>query len=441
MEQEQLISIKAWFGDPNESHVVTHNWFDLLFGGLGKKDLMTCNGRIYSEMYMHLYTFMDMLSRAFAFQNKPLQEYLNIFNLLVDYFYALLKKEAIELVIFEDIPHDGGNYVLYCMAKAMGIPTLIVCQTMFPDRFFYVFDVEDFGRFDQVYEIEKMGELAGLQVKKQFEKDLFYMKEDTVTQRLQKKLEIVLNFSKWKEERLAVWHNSQRKYGGFLKGILQRTTKKLLEYQLDRDYVKNSQTSFNDNVDLTMNFVYFPLHMQPEMTTSALGGIYCDQLLAIERLVDWIPDDWYIYVKENPKQTSFMRGKYFFERLKLIPKVKAVSGTFDTYELIRHSRFVATITGTAGWEAISGGKNVVVFGKAWYYTLPGVFAFSTELSLQKVLDYQICHEELEKRVALLLKKTGRGLVNRDYLPMNPQYQQEENNQQLAAFFRYILARI
>ena len=43
----------------------------------------------------------------------------------------------------------------------------------------------------------------------------------------------------------------------------------------------------------------------------------------------------------------------------------------------------ATITGTVGWEAITGGKPVIIFGRAWYKTLTGVYTFSPELDLER----------------------------------------------------------
>src|SRR5690606_32290981 len=48
----------------------------------------------------------------------------------------------------------------------------------------------------------------------------------------------------------------------------------------------------------SQKFVYFPLHLQPEMTTSALGGIFEDQIFALSCLSSKIPVDWCILVKE-----------------------------------------------------------------------------------------------------------------------------------------------
>jgi hypothetical protein len=125
--------------------------------------------------------------------------------------------------------------------------------------------------------------------------------------------------------------------------------------------------------DPNKKYIYFPLHLQPEQTTDIYGGKYADQLLAIEELARALPADILIYVKENPKQTLYMRDPSFFRRLRDIPAVRYFSVEVSTYELTRRSLAVATISGTAGWEAIQMGKPVICFGYGWYRGLPGVF--------------------------------------------------------------------
>lgn len=89
-----------------------------------------------------------------------------------------------------------------------------------------------------------------------------------------------------------------------------------------------------------------------------LGGGYEDQFLALERVAQLLLEDWIIYVKENPIQTFYKCCPEFFLRLKNIRNARLVFPCTDTYDLIEHSQFVATITGTAGWEAVATGKNV-----------------------------------------------------------------------------------
>jgi hypothetical protein len=83
----------------------------------------------------------------------------------------------------------------------------------------------------------------------------------------------------------------------------------------------------------------------------------------------------------------------------------------DTYELLRKCRFAATITGTIGWESISGGKPVLIFGPgAWYRCLPGVILFTESFQVEDVLETDFEHEDLEEAMSRLLTRCGYGHV-------------------------------
>ena len=173
------------------------------------------------------------------------------------------------------------------------------------------------------------------------------------------------------------------------------------------------QQKFIDKINNAEKYVYFPLHLQPEMTTDTLGGIYYDQLLAIEKLRNILPDDWYIYVKENPKQTAYMRGLRFFERLSQIKNVRLLNKDVNTYDIMQDCQFVATITGTAGWEAITGGKPALVFGLALYRYLSGVSIYHDGITVKEILENNIDIVKLERQV-YALKYTAYDFYNSCY---------------------------
>ena len=176
------------------------------------------------------------------------------------------------------------------------------------------------------------------------------------------------------------------------------------------------------------------------MTTDVLGGKYVDQLLAIEKLRNMLPDDWYIYVKENPKQKLYMRGRYFFERLSLIANVVFVDRTIDTYKLMESAQFVSTITGTAAWEAITGGKNALIFGRVWFDHFPGIFRFEEIESIQEILQYRISHDDIQKETNKLRRKLIKGYYKQDTLTYGGIKPQKNNDLALLKFFKYIFTK-
>ena len=210
-----------------------------------------------------------------------------------------------------------------------------------------------------------------------------------------------------------------------------------LRYLRARRY-KNNLSAIITPVDYRKKYVYFPLHMQPELTTSALGGVFCDQVLALELLSKKIPKDWVIYTKENPKQTEYMRDDAFFARLKLIDNLRVTPWNENTFKLMEHSQFVATITGTAGWEAICGGKPVLIFGKTWYQNFEGVFQWHNTIDIHEVANCQIDHSKLEKDYNHLFSKLMTGVVDNGYIREVIDYDENKNSHNIVSFLTELI---
>ena len=131
--------------------------------------------------------------------------------------------------------------------------------------------------------------------------------------------------------------------------------------------------------DYSQPYIFFPLHYQPEQTTSPFGEYSVYQYLPIEMLARSLPAGWLIYVKEHYVTFSPFHGglkkrnREYYERLSKIPNVRLIKSEVQSAELIDHSQAVATIAGSPGYEALLRGKPTMAFGSAWYNGCDGVF--------------------------------------------------------------------
>ena len=369
--------------------------------------------------------FLQRYSREKRSMGLDFHEQANIAKNYFRYFLHMLTSKRIQHVFFEIIPITGLDYICYVAARRLGIPTTSCLNSNFPGRFFFCHRLEDFGSFDGIPEDTSA---VPPEIEWGHKKDLFYMKDlafesqyGTPGKRLFHEL----------------WRNAFRVSAKpvRLSGVVQN-------YIMGRDFQKLYQRHAKTAAaqDLKGDFVYFPLHLQPEVTTSGLGGRYCDQLDAVERLSELIPKDWYILVKENPIQGCEQRGREFFHRLNSIGKVRYLRREVGTYDVMNKCRFVATVTGTAGWEAITGGKPCLIFGLAWYMKMPGVTRYSENCSLEEILAFKFNREEVIQKFRAIYAKTRPGVIEACFASIDPDYEPSRNIQNIARFMEEVIVR-
>lgn len=443
---KDLINIKKWIVNEDESRESFFEDYDIEFAsGWHNKGYFTAGECAEKYVTDYIYDNLPMLLQNFArdefVYRLPHYEYVNIINMLVNHYYAMLKK-GIDMVVFEDIPHGGSGLTMYFVAKAMGIKTLMLVPAYEAGYFTYCYSIEDYGIFADASDYCE--ELDDIIIKKEYKKDIAYMTPEMMAKDLGKHsmsyyFQPLLSPKHYFGKKKVLWKEQQAKYLNLYDFIEKKIIRSVGRYFQHRCYNKNNSKTVQ-YVDFKKKYVYFPLHLQPEMTTDVLGGKYTDQLLAIEKLHKILPNDWYIYVKENPKQKSYMRGRYFFERLSLIPNVVFVDRTIDTYKLMESAQFVSTITGTAAWEAITGGKNALIFGRAWFDHFPGIFRFEEIESIQEILQYRISHDDIQKETNKLRRKLIKGYYKQDTLTYGGIKPQENNNLALLKFFKYIFTK-
>lgn len=157
---------------------------------------------------------------------------------------------------------------------------------------------------------------------------------------------------------------------------------------------KSRATRLEAILGMGSKFVYVPLNVQPECSTSPQGGVFVDQILMLETLAAALPDDWLIYVKEHPIQwlrfgAGFSSYKYpgYYKAISKIKNVFIVPVETSSYKLIDQAQAVALVSGAAGWEAVLRGKPAIVFGYPWYKDCPVIL---------RANDVQSCRNAFEK---------------------------------------------
>jgi len=275
--------------------------------------------------------------------------------------HGFLRQHGIERLVHCNVPHFPFQYVLFEVARALGLEVRFLMQLQVKDTFMVA------DRIDGLY--EPMGEALSapapeVALRPRMEQELarrtgratpFYMTGKGVPA-------------------LARLHARQRRFfRGWLRSAGPRAAYRAARRR--RGGVPEEGSPF----------VYLPLHLQPEATTLPLAGAYEDQRLIVETLVRALPEGWQLVVKENPKQRFDKRTTNFYETLAAHERLRLVGRDEDSFGLLLRSRAVATATGTAGWEALCHGIPALVFGNAFYRHAPGARAIDSVESASAAL--------------------------------------------------------
>lgn len=348
-------------------------------------------------------------------------DYDHLFNIACKQAMGWFKNNNIDCVIYSNVPHQGTAIAQYAMARELGIKTLVFNQALFTGKSWLVDDWTDLGFFKTA----TPGNGFKISIAPPTEPP-FYMNSvnsmpkrriRNMLQRLRAQTIVTLGLT---------GYTHKQRHANF-----KRNAKRWQNALEQKRYLKQARICFSDN-PASEEYVYFPLHLQPEMTTDVLGGDYADQLLALETLRKIVPLDIPIYVKENPKQTGLLRSEVFFTRLKKIKNIKLISQDVPSFGLIENSVAVSTITGTAGWEALRMGKPVIVFGNVFWSQLPGAFHISKKPRWDKITGFEYNNQKLQKSVDEISKFTHDGICDFAYCQLVDSFDEEKNAKQLAA---------
>ncbi len=386
--------ISYWSGDGKEFEslraefpgTIFHDHFDALYGippaGIDASAFPPPDAALLLELLKTESIVLTMMNKRF--ESALTSERKHLYYTLVRYWRGVLLKLRPDAIIFPCAPHTVYDYVIYGLAKHLGIRCIMFELTVVGARSIVMEDYE-VGSATLAQRIahaktESRKEARDLppDIREYYEWQMnpeathtpLYMRQQLGRYAGLKKVPIKFK-SVW--DTLVV-HKDLRALGKVLTHIPRR-----LMRNMRTEYI-----SLQTAPDFAQKFIYAPLSFQPERTSSPQGGVFVDQLLMIEMLSASVPEDWLIYVKEHPAQwlhrgPDFFSYRYrgYYESIARLKNVKLVPVDTDTFTLTNHSRALATVTGTAGFEAIFRGKSVLIFGFPWYLHAPGLFRVSS----------------------------------------------------------------
>jgi hypothetical protein len=316
------------------------------------------------------------------------------------YWRGFFNDNKIDLILMAGVPHEGFDFIIYCLARDIfSIPILgtyvlpfrpkkvnlgYIYSNLFshakktvPNSDFNSYDLANLGKFKPYAE--------------EFWLDSSYIpftraNSVSIIKIINKRLNRL-------SEKIKKSYDDKRLIAKIYSRILfqnqdriQREKSVYFESEKRINKFYNSNSVSVDKIS-NINFIYFPLHYQPEASTSPLGIYYASQELVCELISSTMPENTFLVVKEHPRASKSpnVRNIDFYKRILNCRNTFLLDKSANPKELISLSMATATITGTSAIESIFFLKPVLMFGTRIFENAPGVYKITNTMSLRDAI--------------------------------------------------------
>jgi len=408
----------------------------------------------FEDLYLNDYVEqMTRYSKGFARGHHSLErtyEYRDHFHLTARKILAYFRREQVTAALFFNVPHKGDDYLMYRVAESLGLPIVLLINSLFRAKFFSATKLENIGCLDMADTPDEQ-EIAFEALDKELRDSVkVYMGGSYKARDQRPRLKDYVGpliiiatrcprlFLRPKQLKAAL--EEVRRIRKSL-GKFRRTRSEIGRGKKAAAYLTWLARLERDLTALPANIVYLAMHYQPEMTSSPQGGRYMDQALLIEELSAKLPPEMTLVAKENPLQAGYNRSPEFIARVTRCPNVIMAHPHMDTAALQAKAALVATITGTAGWEAIKAGKPCLTFGYAWYRSCQGITPFTRDTDLAAAIASPPTVEGTQEFLSQLMARTHDGVIYEAFLKdASPEYEVQNRANLASLCVELILGR-
>jgi len=130
--------------------------------------------------------------------------------------------------------------------------------------------------------------------------------------------------------------------------------------------------------------ILYPLQMQPEANLDVWGNKFKNQAKLIEVISKTIPENWYIFVKTNPK-AKYEMNQELLNTVRKNKNIIPLHSATEMKEIFEKSSLVVTVTGTIAIECLLNEKPVMILGPSIALKFNGCVGTSNPKDINKLI--------------------------------------------------------
>jgi hypothetical protein len=157
------------------------------------------------------------------------------------------------------------------------------------------------------------------------------------------------------------------------------------------------------------DYIFFPLHAEPEISLTNYSKFYQNQIEVIRNICLQLPSKYKLIVKEHPRNIG-RRSSAYYEKILEIPNVDFADFELPSLAVLRSSKLVIVLSGNIGYEAVLSKVPVITLGSTMYNMLPtymvnhldGIKNIYTEIN-HTIENYRWDNDAFENYIAAIIQ--------------------------------------
>ncbi len=310
----------------------------------------------------------------------------NIYNSLEYFFEKVLKENAIDCILYENVSNSFA-YMAYQVATKLNIKYLGLMVSRIPDR--YEIHTSIYGASLEIEKFAQMGNITQIESDwfDNYQKSLMHIQPDYMKNNvLNRKITLlnlihprkILTVKKYIQAYLRLNSYFDFQSGPTLLQMLTMYKYSLVKRKNER-VTRNYYLSTNEVDELLKQnekFYVYPTHYHPEASTSIYAADYTNEFNNIINIHNNLPVGTYLYVKDHISARG-VQNKEFYRKVVSLPGVRLINFNYNVKKLILRSQGVITVTSTVGYEAAIMNKPVFLFGRVFYENFANVYKLAS----------------------------------------------------------------